>query len=134
MTNMRFADALAEEEVVGDKNYTMYRKKLNAEKTKLIIYNTYVNDIQRQIMVKRQKQKLGTVTSFKYLEAVVSDNSFNQRLSRISKATAALTKLMPIWRDNYIALGSNVKLMRSLVVYIFLCLDNKLEKRTQDWR
>ena len=40
MTNLRFADALAQEEVVVDKNYTMYRKKLNAEKTKLIINNT----------------------------------------------------------------------------------------------
>ena len=43
-------------------------------------------------------QKLGTVTSFKYLGAVVSDDgSKPEVLSRIAQATAALTKLKPIW-------------------------------------
>ena len=60
---------------------------------------------QREIKVKGQK--LGTVTSFKYLGAVVSDDgSKPEVLSRITQATAALTKLKPIWRDNNIALGS----------------------------
>ena len=48
------------------------------------------------------------------------DGSKPEVLSRIAKATAALTKLKPIWRDNNISLGSRVKLMRSLVVSIFL--------------
>ena len=66
-------------------------------------------------------QKLGTVTSYKYLEAVVSnDGSKPQTLSRTAQATAALTKLNPIWRDNNISLGSKVKLMHSLVISIFL--------------
>ena len=40
--------------------------------------------------------------SFKYLGAVVSDNGSNPEvLSRIAQATAALTKLKHIWRDNY---------------------------------
>ena len=58
-------------------------------------------------------------------------------LSRIAQATAALTKLKPIWRDNNISLGSKVKLMRSLVISIFLyaceswTLTAELEKRTQ---
>ena len=48
--------------------------------------------LQREIKVKGQK--LGTVTSFKYLEAVVSDDgSKPEVLSRIAHATAALTKL-----------------------------------------
>ena len=83
-------------------------------------------------------QKLGTVTSFKYLGAVVSDDgSKPEVLSRIAQATAALTKLKPIWRDNNISLGSKVKLMRSLVISIFLyayeswTLTAELEKRTQ---
>ena len=39
-------------------------------------------------------QKLGTVTSLKYLEAVVSDDGSKPAvLSRIAQATAALTKL-----------------------------------------
>ena len=74
----------------------------------------YMNKIKlmtnshREIKVKGQK--LGTVTSFKYLAAVVSyDGSKPQVLSRIVQATAALTKLKPIWRDNNISLGSKVK-------------------------
>ena len=78
------------------------------------------------------------VTSFKYLGAVVSDDgSKPEVLSRIAQATAALTKLKPIWRDNNKSLGSKVKLMRSLVISIFLyaceswTLTAELEKRTQ---
>ena len=81
---------------------------------------------------------MGTVTIFKYLGAVVSDDgSKPEILSRIAQATAALTKLKPIWRDNNISLGSKVKLMRSLVISIFpyACeswtLTAELKKRTQ---
>ena len=67
------------------------------------------------------EQKLGTVTSFMYLGAVVlHDGSKPEILSRIAQATAALTKLKPIWRDNNISLGSKVKLMHFLVIFIFL--------------
>ena len=44
--------------------------KISAEKTKLMTNST--NVIQREIKVKGQK--LGTVTRFKYLGAVVSDD------------------------------------------------------------
>ena len=74
------------------------------------------------------------------LGAVVSDDgSKPEALSRIAKATAALTKLKLIWRDSNISLGSKVKLMRSLVISIFLyaceswTLTAVLEKRTQDF-
>ena len=56
---------------------------------------------------------------------------------RIAQATAALTKLKPIWRDNKISLGSKVRLMRSHVISIFLyaceswTVTAELEKRTQ---
>ena len=143
ITNLRFADdidALAEEEqeleaLVDslDKTCTSYKMEISAEKTKLKTYSA--NGILREIKVKAQK--LGSVTSFKYLEAVVSDNgSKPEVLSRIAQATAALRKLSPIWRDN-ISLGSKVKLMRSLVISIFLyaceswTLTAELEKRTQ---
>ena len=77
------------------------------------------NGIQREIKVKGQK--LGTVTSFKYLGAVVSDDASKPKiLPRIAQATAALTKLKPIWRDNSLSLGSKIKLMRSRVISIFL--------------
>ena len=126
ITNLRFADdiaALAEEDqeleaLVEslDKTCTRYKMEISAEKTKLMTNSA--NGIQREIKVKRQK--LGTVTSFKYLGAVVSDDSSKPEvLSRIAQAIAALTKLKPVWRDN-ISLGSKVKLMLSLVISIFL--------------
>ena len=144
ITNLRFADdidALAEEEqeleaLVEslDKTCTRYKMEISAEKTKLMTNSA--NGIQREIKVKGRK--LGTVTSFKCLGAVVSDNgSKPEVLSRIAQATAALTKLKPIWRDNNISLGSKMKLMRSLAISIFLyaceswTLTAELEKRTQ---
>ena len=144
ITNLRFSDdidALAEEEqeleaLVEslDKTCTRYKMEISAEKTKLMTNSA--NGIQREIKVKGQK--LGTVTSLKYLGAVVSDDgSKPEVVSRIAQATAALTKLKPIWRDNNISLGTKVKLMCSLVISIFLyaceswTLTADLEKRTQ---
>ena len=63
------------------------------------------------------ERELGTVTSFKYLG---NDGSKPEILSRIVQATATPTKLKPILRDNNISLGSKVKLMRSLVISMFL--------------
>ena len=110
---------------------------ISAEKIKLITNSA--SGIQREIKVKGQK--LGTVTSFKYLGAVVSDDgSKPEVLSRIAQATAALTKLKPILRDNNISLGSKVKLMRSLVIsrFLYACeswtLTAELEKRTQAFK
>ena len=74
------------------------------------------NGIQSEIKVKGQK--LGTVTSFNYLGAVVSDDgSKPDVLSSIEQATAALTKLKPIWRDNNISLGSKVIVVVALLFY-----------------
>ena len=142
ITNLRFADdidaqAVEQQDLKAlveslDKTCTKYKMEISAEKTKLVTNSA--NGIQREITVKGQK--LGTVRSFKYLEAVVSDDgSKPEVLSRIAQATAALTKLKPIWRDN-ISLGSKVKLMRSLVISIVLyaceswTLPAELEKRT----
>ena len=138
ITNLRFADE-EEQELHAlveslDKTCTRYKMEISAEKTKLITNSA--NGIQREIKVKGQV--LGTVASFKYLGAVVSDDgSKPEVLSRIEQASAALTKLKPIWRDNNISLGSKVTLMRSLVISIFLyaceswTLTAELEKRTQ---
>ena len=143
ITYLRLADdidALAEkEQELGalvesfDKTCTRYKMEMRTEKTKLM--TSSASGIQREIKVKGQK--LGTVTSFKYLGAVVSDDSSKHKgLSRIAQATAALTKLKLIWTDNNISLGSKVKLMLSLVISIFLyaceswTLVAELEKRT----
>ena len=144
ITNLRFADdidALAEEDQELEalveslvKTCTRYKMEISAEKTTLMTNSA--NGIQREIKVKGQK--MGTVTSFKYLGPVVSDDgSKPEVLSRIAQATAALTKMKPIWRENNISHGSKVKLMRSLVISIFLyaceswTLTAELEKRTQ---
>ena len=92
--------------------------EISAEKTKLMTNSA--NGIQRGMRVRGQK--LGAVAGFKYLEAVVSDDGSKPGvLSRIAQATAALTKLGPIWRDNNMSLGSGVRLVRSLVISVFLC-------------
>ena len=87
ITNLRFADdidALAEEEqgleaLVEslDETCTKYKLEISAEKTKLMTNSA--NGIQREI--KAKGQKLGTVTNFKYLGAVVSDEALSQRFS-----------------------------------------------------
>ena len=118
---MRLADdmdALAELEAVVeslDQTCTRYKMEISAEKTKLMTY--IANGIQRVVKIKGQ---LGTVTSFKYLGAVVSDDGSKPEALSRTQATADLTKLKPIWRDNNISLGSKEKLMRSLVISIFL--------------
>ena len=89
--NLRFADdidALAEEEQglealaeSLDKTCTRYKMEISVEKTKLMTNSA--NGIQREIKGKRQE--LGTVTNFKYLGAVVSDDGSKQEaLSRIA--------------------------------------------------
>ena len=80
ITNLRFADdidALAEEqqelEALAEslaKTCTRCKIEISAEKTKLMTYSA--DGIQKEIKVKGQK--LGTVTSFKYLGTLVSDD------------------------------------------------------------
>ena len=81
--------------------------EISAEKIKLMINNT--SGINTEIKV--NGQKLETVTSFKCLGSVITDEgSKPELLCRIAQATAALTRLKPIW----------IRLMRSLVTSIFL--------------
>ena len=83
-------------------------------------------------------QKLETVTSFKYLGSVITDEgSKPEILSRIAQATAALTRLKPIWIDKSVSLSSKIRLMRSHVTSIFLytcelwTLTSELQRRIQ---
>ena len=62
-----------------------------------------------------------TVTSFKYLGSVITDEgSKPEILSRIVQAPAALTRLKPVWNDRSISLSSKIRLIHSLVTSIFL--------------
>ena len=83
-------------------------------------------------------QRLETVTSFKYLGSVITDEgSKPEILSRLAQITAALTRLKPVWIDKSISLSSKIRLMRSLVTSIFLyaceswTLKAELQRRIQ---
>ena len=91
--------------------------QISAEKTKLMTNNT--NGISSNIRVNGEKLK--TVQSFKYLGAIVTDEgSMPEIRSRIAQTIAALTKLKIIWDDKIIDLSSKIRLLRSLVMSIFL--------------
>ena len=127
ITNLRFADDIdglaGEEEELAklaeclDKASTAYGMEISAEKTNLMTNNT--SGINTEIKV--SGQKLETVTSFKYLGSVITDEGSKPKiLSRIAQTTAALTRLNPVWNDRSILLSSKIRLMRSLVTSIFL--------------
>ena len=92
--------------------------EISAEKTK-IMCNDNSTGITEEIKVK--DQVLETVKSFKYLGAIISDEgSRPEILSRIAQATNALTRLKPIWKNKKIRLAYKIRLLRSLVISIFL--------------
>ena len=91
--------------------------EISAEKTELMMNSD--SSINREIQV--HGQKLETVTSFKYLGSVITDEgSKPEILSRIAQTTAALTRLKPVWNDRSISLSSKIRLMHSFVTSIFL--------------
>ena len=77
------------------------------------------NGINTQIKI--GKQNLETVDCFKYLGAIVSEEgSKPEIMSRIAQTTSSLKRLKTIWKDKSLALGIEIRLMRSLVLSIFL--------------
>ena len=143
ITNLRFADDIdglaGEEEELANlverryKASTAYGMEISAEKTKQMTNTSGIN-----AGTKVNGHKLETVTSFKYLGSVLSEEgSKPEILSRIAQATAALTKLRPVWNDGSISLSSKVQLMRSLVTSTFLyaceswTLTAELQRRIQ---
>ena len=89
--------------------------EISAEKTKLMSNNT--SDINTEIKV--NGQKLETVTNFKYLGSIITDEgSKPEILCRIAQTRAALMRLKPVWNERGISLSSNIPLMRSLVTSI----------------
>ena len=125
-TNFSFADDIdglaGEDEELAklveclDKASTAYGMEISAEKTKLMTNNT--SGINTEINV--NGQKLDTVTSFKYLGSVITDEgSKPEILSRTAQTTAALTRLEAVWIDKSISLSSKIRLVRSFVTSIF---------------
>ena len=80
-------------------------RSISAEKTKLMTNNT--SGINTEIKV--NGQKLETVTIFKYLGSVITDEgSKPEILSRIAQTTAALTRSKLVWNDRSISLSSKI--------------------------
>ena len=115
ITNLRFTDDInglaGEEEELAklveclNKATTSDGMEISAEKTKPMTNNT--SGINTEIKVKGQK--LETVTSFKYLGSVITDEgSKPEILSRVAHKTAALTRLKPVWNDRSISLSSKI--------------------------
>ena len=115
ITNPRFADDIhgltGEEEELAklverlDKASTAYSNEISAEKAKLMTNNT--SGINTEIKV--NGQKLQTVTSFKYLGSVLTDEgSKPEILSKIAQTTAALARLKTVWNDMSISLSSKI--------------------------
>ena len=91
--------------------------QISTEKTKLMTNNT--NGISSNIRVKGENME--TIQTFKYVGAIVTDEeSMPEIRSRIAQTIAALTKLKIIWHDKNITLSSKIRLLRSLVMSIFL--------------
>ena len=90
--------------------------EISAEKTKLMTNTSGIN-----IEIKINGQRLETVTSFKCLGSVITDEGSKPEIpSRIALATAALTSLKPVWNDKSPSLCSKIQLIRTLVTSIFL--------------
>ena len=85
-----------------DKASTAYGMEFSAEKTKLMTDNT--SDIDTEIKV--NGQKLETVTSFKYLGSVTTDEGSKPEV--ISRIAQTLTRLKPVWNDRSIFLSSKI--------------------------
>ena len=118
ITNSRFSDDIdgldgQEQELVKLVNHfeetsTAYGMQMSAEKTQLMTNNTY--GISTDITI--DNKKLETVRSFKYLGAIVSDPGY-----------CCSDQIQVIWNDKNIAISSNIRLMRSLAmsVYLYAC-------------
>ena len=125
--NLRFADDIdgsaGEEEELAklverlDNASTAYSMDISAERTKLMTDNTSGINTETEV----NGQKLETVTSFKYLGSVITEEGFKPEiLSRRVQTTAALTRMKPVWNDRGISLISKIRLICSLVTSIFL--------------
>ena len=82
--------------------------EISAGKIKLMTNNT--SDIDTEVKV--NGQKLETVTGFNYMGSVITEKGSKfEILSRIAQATAALTRLKPVWIDKSNSLSSKIRLI-----------------------
>ena len=139
ITNLCFADDIDgladdEQELVNlverlEKTSTSYGMAISVEKTKLMTNNT--QGISTEVKVNGQRLETVTIT------VITDEGSKPEILARSAQTTAALTRLKPLWNDINITVSSKIRLMRSLVMSIFLyasetwTLSADLQKRIQ---
>ena len=128
VSNLRFADDIdglagSQEELAElikrlDESCSAFGMEISAEKTK-VMTNTHVKDLNIEFKVK--DSVLEVVDKFIYLGATVTDNgSKNEILSRMAKAQNSLSKLKIIWKDKSISISCKIRLLRTLVISVFL--------------
>ena len=144
ITNLRFADDIdglagKEEELENlvkkvETASTAYGMEISPDKTTIMSSNA--NGLTKTIKVKGYN--LETVTNFKYLGAIVTDEGTKREvLTRIAQATSALTKLKTVWKDRKITSKHRIQILRSIVTSTFLyacetwTLTAELERRIQ---
>ncbi|KAK3895277.1 hypothetical protein Pcinc_000994 [Petrolisthes cinctipes] len=144
ITNLRFADDIdvmagSEEELMRvvhnlDTASTNYGMEISAEKSKIMTNNT--EGIHTPIAVRGQL--LETVQHFKYLGSIINEEGSKMEiLSRAAQTTAALAKLKTVWQDKNISLKIKLKLLRAIVLSVFLyacetwTLTAELQRRIQ---
>ena len=143
ITNLRFADDIdgitgEEDELTKlvhnlDTAATKFGMEISAGKTKIITNN---GTLQRYITI--PGQKLEIVDHFKYLGAIICDEgSRREVISSAAQTMAALARLKIIWKDKNMRIKHKIRLMRALVITIFLyacetwTLTAELQRRIQ---
>ena len=118
---------------------TFHHRILNDRSDSFLFFHPNLSPkLSMYTLHRANRKKLETITSFKYLGSVTTDEgSKSEMLSRIAQATAALTRMKPVWNDRSISLSSKIRLMHPLVTFIFLyacepwILTAELQRRIQ---
>ena len=142
VTNLRFADDI--EHVAGqaeelgtltsrlEESAKQLGMQISAEKSKVMRMGS-----SDELDVLIDGKNLETVTQFKYLGAIITEDarSVQEIKIRIAVATSSLSKLKTIWRDKNISMKTRMSLLRALVTSVFLygcetwTLNAEMEKR-----
>ena len=98
-----------------------YGMEISTEKSKLLVTGAS-RGLSASIAI--DGKQLEQVDEFKYLGSTITDDqrSIKEVRSRIAAASAAVARLVTIWRDRNISTGSKLRLLNAIVLSIFLML------------
>ena len=96
-----------------------YGMEISTEKSKLLVTGAS-GGLSGSIAI--DGKQLEQVGEFKYLDSTITDDqrSTQEVRSRIAAASAAVARLVTIWRDRNISIGSKLRLLNAIVLSIFL--------------